>query len=499
MNLQPYRSSFQVFVSGSLVERTHEVVRLLSNVGYSCEYKLKPDSLMQDIFKNPPHIVILFYDDVGFYADRYEREKTIEKLLAHLPELQIILLVNGPNMSAACDLYDLGVYACIEWPGVNSIQLLKCVDHAAENNYHMFLNEQLKEKLLAQDVVPTADFTLFDIFVKGMEVLPSRAEMIELWMKEATRVHDLKDALFMSYIETKKSLLVTHSFGFKPEEVKDVGLDLIKEEPGFEESMLARPEKLISLHQFVLRGLHRREALYYSLIEDGKVVGVFVLPAREGEMFSVMQLESPYLKMCLHLMTRQIEFNKLKEKFQSTTIYDEKTGVLTRSYFIKKLNEEISRARRILKPVALIQICIDGYSELTLSLPSQSMDLFLSAFAEVLIKNSRLNDMMARIERDVFVVCLPHTDKRGAIVKAERLRRLFSNADFEPILGPRTKVTVSVGISEYPSISNDSPSLLRSSEQSMFQVKKVGGNRIQLANPPAHFVPDFMVENGKTI
>lgn len=328
--------------------------------------------------------------------------------------------------------------------------------------------------------------------------------MIHHFMREALRVHKSTEAIFMSYIESKKSLLVSEVLGFSKEAFDDVGLDLMREEPGFTVEMLKKPARIGALRDFVSRGILRNHAWYYTLTHKDKILGVFVLPVDlntaqlgDGGDTSIDTDESLYLKMCLRLISSELEISELKEQLKKNLIYNSDTGVLLEEVFKIKLKDEVTRSRRILKPTSLIYISIDGYHDLTLKQPQSVINKTLRAVATILAENCRVNDILGSAMKSHFLIGLPHTDKFGAGVKAERLRRIFESADFSPLFGAREKLTLSLGISEYPGVCSDADGLLKSSEESMYEAKKRGGNQFNIAVPSHGFVSDFVVLNEK--
>jgi PleD family two-component response regulator len=52
-------------------------------------------------------------------------------------------------------------------------------------------------------------------------------------------------------------------------------------------------------------------------------------------------------------------------------------------------------------------------------------------------------------------------------------------------------LTVSCGVSEYPSFSSDGESLVRTADEALAQVREHGGNRVCLATAPEGFQIDF--------
>jgi diguanylate cyclase (GGDEF)-like protein len=278
-----------------------------------------------------------------------------------------------------------------------------------------------------------------------------------------------------------------------------VGLDLESVEPGFDESMLKNPERMHALHDFVAKGLMRKDAIFYSLYHHDSCQGLFVVPAAVNQLFNEVQKDNAYLHAGLLMLQRQLNHFELKARLQKFSIYDDVSEALNADMTTKKIREEISRARRLVKPVSILLVAIDRLNDLSLSQNKGSIDKLLKSFADLLHANSRLNDFSGRVAHDQFAVVLPHTDKKGAAIKAERLRKIIEAADFAAFLGPGAKLTVSIGVSEYPNVCHDSDGLLRTAESALLEIKKVGFNRVSVASPPTRFVPDFVVKDAKNI
>jgi diguanylate cyclase (GGDEF)-like protein len=157
------------------------------------------------------------------------------------------------------------------------------------------------------------------------------------------------------------------------------------------------------------------------------------------------------------------------------------------------LDEEISRSRRISLPLSMITLDIDNFQELNNVVGFGNADSVLKVIGALLKKTVRANDILARIGADEIALLLPHTSHMGAAIKAERVRRILESTRFPSIegKGPR-KISVSVGVSEYPSFCNDAEGLIKSADEALYQVKQAGGNRVCLATPPPGFTPDFV-------
>jgi diguanylate cyclase (GGDEF)-like protein len=496
MNIVPYRKSFTVYVADSDIGSGGRIVKMLSDAGYICEHKMNSQSLLSEIFKSPPHIIILRYEDTHFFNGNDAHAAFIEKLINHLPEVHLLVAANKSNINKACDLFGSGVYDCFEWPLQNNHMLLRAIDRAAENDYYMYLNEQLQAKSTTASEPAESSFAYLHLFLKEIESAPSVQVMIDIWLKEAARHLGVSEGIYFRYVEARKVLVAAHAIGYNIQDLENVGVQFAQSEPGFEEKMLEKPNKLRSLHDFILKGLGKSDAACFTLKVNHQYLGVFVIPARADRGFSDDMKESAYLGTSLSILVRQIISFEASEKYKRLTIFDGQSEALDATYSVKKIKEEISRSRRILKPVSLVMISIENYGDMSLLHSKENMNLFVYTVAQILVKNSRLNDLVGRLQLDQFIICLPHTDKRGAAIKAERIRKLFEAADFTAVLGGQTKIKVSVGVSEYPSVCHDAEGLIQTAEQAMLVVKKSGGGRISIAPQPEKFTPDFIVKDG---
>lgn len=102
--------------------------------------------------------------------------------------------------------------------------------------------------------------------------------------------------------------------------------------------------------------------------------------------------------------------------FDYGTNQDLQTGLYHRNYFERILEMEIRRSGRYRYPVTLCILDIDRFTSLNQSFGRKRGDEVLQKFAEFLRASVRITDLIARYERDEFLVLLPHTD----LVKAEK-------------------------------------------------------------------------------
>jgi diguanylate cyclase (GGDEF)-like protein len=107
-------------------------------------------------------------------------------------------------------------------------------------------------------------------------------------------------------------------------------------------------------------------------------------------------------------------------------------------------------------------------------------DDLLRQMALALDKNLRKVDIIARYGGEEFLVLLPETDKRSAQRVGEKVRKAVEKQDFHakcPKLGPG-KVSVTIGVSCFPTDSENSFELLDTADKAMYYGKAQGRNRV---------------------
>jgi diguanylate cyclase (GGDEF)-like protein len=110
-------------------------------------------------------------------------------------------------------------------------------------------------------------------------------------------------------------------------------------------------------------------------------------------------------------------------------------------------------------------------------------DSFLKRVARLLTSGLRGTDLLGRYGGEEFLLVLPETDRAGAMVVAEKVRRLISGHPF-PFADnqPLGCISVSGGAATFPDDGRDSTRLLRLADDALYAAKRQGRNRILSAN-----------------
>ena len=108
-------------------------------------------------------------------------------------------------------------------------------------------------------------------------------------------------------------------------------------------------------------------------------------------------------------ISKEIEKSRNKNlEIEEVTVTDSLTGLYNKRYFIMRLKEEYHRALRYENSIALILLNIDSFGRINDSLGYQVGDYILMKIANIILINTRITDLVARIDGDEYAVIL-HT------------------------------------------------------------------------------------------
>ncbi|MDP1809699.1 MAG: sensor domain-containing diguanylate cyclase [Actinomycetota bacterium] len=151
---------------------------------------------------------------------------------------------------------------------------------------------------------------------------------------------------------------------------------------------------------------------------------------------------------------------------------DALTGIYNYRYFSERLDSEWSRALRYEKPLSFIMIDVDLFKQVNDNYGHLCGDEVLREIAHMLKKHTRDTDIVARYGGEEFVIILPETHYQDAYVAGEKLRRSIYEATFTGgNNNQKIKLTISLGIANYPSTAFSKSDLIYQADQALYQAK----------------------------
>jgi diguanylate cyclase (GGDEF)-like protein len=103
---------------------------------------------------------------------------------------------------------------------------------------------------------------------------------------------------------------------------------------------------------------------------------------------------------------------------------DQLTGLLSRSQFIRLLDEEVSRARRTKEPLALVLSELPDFPELAEAIGTKQAEDLLISIGKGLRHSSREYDRLGRIGENRFALVLPRMKAAHVVAILDRMREI---------------------------------------------------------------------------
>lgn len=164
------------------------------------------------------------------------------------------------------------------------------------------------------------------------------------------------------------------------------------------------------------------------------------------------------------------------EIYKLTTV-DGLTQIFNRRYFEETLEREIARCNRYSRALSLIIFDIDHFKAVNDTYGHLAGDYVLKHLASTVKTRIRREDVLCRYGGEEFAILLPEVDTKGAVVLAEKTRKLIEKHKFE--FDKQTMpVTISLGVSSLSADIGDVADLIRATDAKLYEAKNGGRNRV---------------------
>ncbi|HEY6448414.1 MAG TPA: diguanylate cyclase [Acidobacteriaceae bacterium] len=162
---------------------------------------------------------------------------------------------------------------------------------------------------------------------------------------------------------------------------------------------------------------------------------------------------------------------------------DPLTQLANRRRFDEVLDNEWHRALRGRSPLSLILVDADYFQAYNNHYGQQAGDECLKKIARSLNETARRPaDLVARCGGEEFAIILPDTDAEGAFALAEKLRCRIEELSISHEASPTGLVTVCGGCATMtPLVGEAAIDLLSSADEALYEAKRQGRNRIEVA------------------
>ncbi len=454
------RRQFTIYVIGR--QTKPELLDSLRQQGYAILFFQEFTEAFSEILSHPPHIILF-----ASVSGDLEYEQEWVKLKTHLPETHFFVLLPWERKDTAEAYYKMGFEAVIYEPS-SEVEMSQQLDRAL--TYDLLVYKKEKERPAVTDTKKFFQCKTIDQLV---------TEYFNFEEQSSSRI------VFLKYFSIRRTLVVQNTQGFQQQSFQGMGIDFNKSGASFQTRQLESPADIPLIKEFV-KSVFRADTFWARPIAClNEFYGVLIyLEPETPEAFKEQRLSG------LEAFDQALKMNELEKRYHSSMNKDISTDVMSRAQLLVRLEEEVSRSRRLNLPTSLLVIRVDAYQKVMTQLGLMDSEIVMRAVAKILAKHIRVNDLLGRLGPDEFGLVLAHTPLNGSMIKADRLRRTLESGDFSRVINDFPKITVTITVSEYPSHCRDSFELLLSAQETLDEVRNQS-NLVHVAQAPEGFVPDF--------
>lgn len=483
MNVRELAPEFTVYIFSQDADLGSHVKVTLTTLKYKTDFFSDFEEMQALIAKIPPHVIII--DQSSLVSSLSE---IFQNALAVSPEIKFICLAQKDVLAR---LNDYREYNLVQYFDRNHTavvdQIGMAVDQTCEALYRLYQNEQvystyqgavleldnLKNYLEKQRTGPLV--RPFQMRIADYRAAESKEDLLQLFFKQTPS----QSWTFLKFVKPIQTYISISSQNMPDVWIEGLSYKIPANHTDFNENVLIGnyPESFLGYLR-TKWGVDGVKVL--PLIIEEEIEGLLISPqdisAEVAEDFSLMSLV--YNLIIFESQPKHLD------------VEDALTGFYNELFYKRILDKEIDRSKRTFSPISVIKISVDIFREIEVSHGSNFCDEIIKKVAEVIKNTSRLPDYACRTGINEFSVVMTNCNRKGAVLRAERLRQQIKSEIFS-IVG--FAITLSQGVSEFPSLTKTAETLNESAQKSLEFISAKGGDKICVYKAPQDHKPEFQV------
>ncbi len=221
--------------------------------------------------------------------------------------------------------------------------------------------------------------------------------------------------------------------------------------------------------------------LVIPLLIHGRALGTLILGARRKHAFG--GAVRPTLEVLASHLAVSLANARMVQKLEQMATTDGLTGLLNKRAMLEAAGQKVNAAARFSRKLSVLIADIDFFKKVNDTYGHDVGDVVIKGLGDILKRQKRTTDVVARFGGEEFVVLCEETDERGAMLLAERIREELGKTTFHAAAGP-LQVTCSVGVATFPDAGRDWDALFKAADEALYTSKRGGRNRSTAWAPP---------------
>jgi diguanylate cyclase (GGDEF)-like protein len=182
------------------------------------------------------------------------------------------------------------------------------------------------------------------------------------------------------------------------------------------------------------------------------------------------------LAIGLALQTWRI--TQLRRHLTEEQLRDPLTGLYQRPHLFALSEREVNRAQRSQHKMAVLIADMDHCADINAKYGLKAGDMALKRLAECALSSVRDFDLVGRYSGEEVALVLPDTDFKGAMVVAERLRKLVKKQPIQLEDQQEFYISITIGLAAISTESDTLEDILVAADTALQSAKLLGIDRI---------------------
>jgi len=181
----------------------------------------------------------------------------------------------------------------------------------------------------------------------------------------------------------------------------------------------------------------------------------------------------------LFLIYRALDTPNLQEQART----DPKTGLYNARHFYQILREEVRRAARFERPLAIVMADMDLLRSINNTYGHLAGDMVINGVANIIKRSLREYDLAARFGGEEFAILLPECDAAQALAVAERIRQQVEEASFAVATNAAPiRTSLSLGVASFPAHGRQPAEIIHQADLAVYHAKLQGRNQATVSS-----------------
>jgi len=203
----------------------------------------------------------------------------------------------------------------------------------------------------------------------------------------------------------------------------------------------------------------------------------------------LLSVNKELLTVQQRLQERTTQLENSCHHMEIMAMTDPLTSIANRRCFFEALDHQITAKPCAVTPISLLIIDIDFFKKINDTYGHQSGDTVLLELAQIIQKNARDGDLVARIGGEEYAVLLPGAISKQAVNVANRIQRKIMEHKFI-LAEEQVSITVSIGVCTlFQSICYfERDKIYNYADQALYHSKHNGRNSVSIYDTDTHSI-----------